>query len=148
VPAVADALGGSIEIYDTIPLDESVLLFSNRGLVEWRPYMQTVTPIALPGVASPEPVMQVKIWLEGGVSGYRFALFPEDGGTTYLLTDVRAGKVVREGLVNEAYPVTYWRQKSVEQKREMLRKAVAAAGLAWPPAWITLQNAETKPSGR
>jgi len=61
----------------------------------------------------------------------RLALLPQDGGTTYTLNTFTR-EVRREGCINEAYPLTYWRQRSIKSNRGMVAKAMKEANLQWP----------------
>jgi hypothetical protein len=110
---------------------ERLWVFTSEGLLEWRPQSGQVTRVSLPGTEKPGRVMDATgQYLPGG--GIRVALFPEEGGTTFLLNE-STGKITLEGLVNEAYPETYWRQQPTASKREQFMQAIAKAGLTWPP---------------
>jgi hypothetical protein len=67
-------------------------------------------------------------------STLRVALFPNVGGTTFLV-NAATGAVRREGCINESIPLTYWRQKSTEWKRNTLNKALREANLQY--SWST-----------
>lgn len=132
--ALTKALGRRVEIYGLSRVasktnERRVLMFTEAGLFLWRPDSGAVTSVELPGVHGPVRVMSAKEIYPR--RGYRIALFPEDGGTTYIF-NWSTDKVEYEGLVNEAYPETFWRQKSVEWKREQLRKTLAEVNLTWP----------------
>lgn len=153
VPLLSEAAAQRVEIYQLVPAAsscEQVYAFTSRGLFEWQPFAGVVKAVPLPGVKAPKPVLYLTDNIAPGDKRLRIALFPEDGGATFLL-DQGTGTVVREGCINEAYPETFWRQKSLEAKRDMVKNAMKEAGLKWPfgasPPGVT-RPTEPRPMSR
>jgi hypothetical protein len=124
-------LGSNVDIYEVLPVADGVdraWLLSSQGLLDWSPAAGTVRRVALPYEAGPLPVVRASEGISTAEGTIRIALLPEDGGTTYLL-DTAANSVRLEGLINEALPITYWKQKPVQEKRETVEKALREAGL-------------------
>jgi hypothetical protein len=133
-----------VEVYDIRTWSDTgyrLWLFTSEGLITWKPGREAMTQVKLPKAEGFLPVMVSRV--ETPVAKkVRFALFPGQGGTTYLL-DTSSGEVTLEGLVEEGYPETYWRQRTVASKREELMNAIAAKNLVWPPqVAATTQAAE------
>lgn len=119
---------------------KSYWLFTNVGLYEWQLQSGQITKAVLPGVDRPIAVMDASRQFKT-TGRTRVALFPEDGGTTFLL-DESTGKLTLEGLVNEAYPETYWRQLPTGSKRKQFMEAISKAGLVWPPPVASTRTAK------
>lgn len=131
---IADALGRSAEIYAVASCDQEnphALIYTSLGLLDWRPEDQTIKPVALPGVSIGLPVTETAEGAKPPKGMLRVALFPKDGGTTFLI-NTSTGEVRREGCINESLPVTYWRQKPIELKRKLLGEALREAGVKSP----------------
>jgi hypothetical protein len=130
-------LGEQIEIYAVLSPacdDLRAFLCTDHGLLDWRPAQGTVARLDLPKVDDVQPVTSTR---EGAIppeGTVRIALFPKAGGTTFLV-NTATGDVRLEGCVNESYPLTYWRQKTPQWKRDTLTKALGEANLQYP--WTT-----------
>lgn len=85
----------------------------------------------LPNTNKSVPVIPAKDSIMVPRGHIRFGLFPNDGGTTYLL-NTGTGIIRPEGLINESYPETYWCQKSTELNRKIIKEALEQAQIACP----------------
>jgi hypothetical protein len=133
-PLAEAAVGAPVEIYEIMPASSDwnrVYLFTSRGLLLWQPSEASITGCTMPAGFEPGPMLRAddQNMVPGG--HVRIGLFPDRGGTTFLL-DVAQGTITHEGLVNEGYPRTFWRQKSTDWKRQHCRPLFADAGIAWP----------------
>ena len=139
--AVVKAVGAQADIYGLLPATpecQRVYVFTSHGLFDWRPFEDTMAALELPGTPA-GPVMQDPN-RTGTVPGMvRIALLPQAGGTSFLL-ELASCKVVREGMVNETLPATWWRQRSPEANRQLLKQTLEQAGLAWPKEWPATQG--------
>ncbi len=139
---LAELHGEPLEIYEIMTLGsggDRFRVYSDKGFLDWQRSKGKLFPITLPGVDQSLPIMPA---MEASTyDSARLALFPHHGGTTFML-DWSSKEVTREGLINEAYPETYWLQQSVETKRRRFEKAIADKGLAWPPR----DNSTTSPA--
>jgi hypothetical protein len=130
----AGAPGTPVEIYEIMPASSDwnrVYLFTSRGLLLWQPSEASITACTMPAGFEPGPMLRAddQNMVPGG--HVRIGLFPDRGGTTFLL-DVAQGTITHEGLVNEGYPRTFWRQKSTDWKRQHCQRKFAEAGIPWP----------------